>query len=278
VHTAKRGWWRRLRDRLSGRREHSAGDRPRGFISHDAATAGNGAGTPAGGAGMGGAGMGRAGMGGAGMGGAGGQHSLGHRLHGGMSLRPGRSRLPRWLQPSRFAPLLIVAGIIGVGLGPARGWVTSHLFGLESKVSSDFHQRFVDIVPFRSEASSAAPGHGAKLAIDGVQQTYWLSGPHDGVHARLTIVFPNSEDIDRIGLLAGEPGGDYRFQARPETVKVSTAGQAPVMVSFDDTAGFQNIPVSLHGVTSITITVKKVYAGQKGQAVAVREIEFFNQV
>jgi hypothetical protein len=253
VAPATRGWWRRLRSRLPGRlrgrRPERAGERPRGFVSHDV--------VPAGGSGPS---SGQA---------AGRVRDAVHRAH--------RLRPPRRLALSRFGPLILVAGLAGVGIGPARGWLTVHLFGLEHTVVSHFHQRYVDIVPVSASASTAAPGHGAKLAIDGITQTYWLTaGRRD--HGKLTIVFAKPENIDRVGLLSGEPGGSYRDQARPQIVKVSAAGAAPASLSFDDAPGFQNRPVSLHGVTSITVTIKKAYAGQRGQAVAVREIEFFNQV
>ncbi len=86
----------------------------------------------------------------------------------------------------------------------------------------------------------------------------------------MEIVFAGRENIDRIGLLSGEPGGRCRAQARPETLKIATPGRPAVSVSFDDTAPFQNRPVSLRGVTRITVTVKSAYAGQQGQAVAIR--------
>lgn len=242
------GWWRRLLDRLRGRRPQRAGERPRGFVSHDAVPAGA-SGPSAGQAGR--------------------VRDAVHRAH--------RLRPPRRLALSRFGPLILVAGLAGVGVGPARGWITTHLFGVEQKVISHFHQRYVDIVPVSASASSAAPGHGAKLAIDGIMQTYWLTAGRNG-HGKLTIVFGKPENIDRVGLLSGEPGGSYRAQARPQIVKISVAGAAPVSLSFDDSPDFQNRPVSLHGVTSITVTIRRAYAGQRGQAVAIREIEFFNQV
>jgi hypothetical protein len=251
---ARPGWWRRLLDRIRGRRPQRAGDRPRGFVSHDTVPAGPGSGPSAG------QGAGQA---------VGRVRDAVHRAH--------RLRPPRRLALSRFGPLILVAGLAGVGLGPARGWITAHMFGVEQKVINHFHQRYVDIVPVSASASSAAPGHDPKLAIDGITQTYWLTaGRH--AHGKLTIVFAKPENIDRVGLLAGEPGGSYRAQARPQIVKISAAGAAPVSLSFDDTPNFQNRPVSLHGVTSVTVTIKRAYAGQRGQAVAIREIEFFNKV
>ena len=259
----RRGWWRRLMDRLRGRQPSAAGERPRGFVRHDEVPAA--AGAPAAGGGAAGGGMGARASG------------INRNWASGIKQRPPRTRRPRWLQLSRYGPLLIVAGVLGVGLGPARGWVTTHVFGLETKITNHFHQHYADIVPTGATASSAAPGHSPALAIDGIEGTYWLSSAGGG-HPRLVIRFSSPQNIDQVGVLSGEPGGHYRAQARPETIKVSAPGQPAASLTLDDTPGFQHRPVSLHGVTKITITIKNVYPGQQGQAVAIRDIEFFNLV
>lgn len=276
-----RGWWRRLTDRLLGRRSYPAGDRPRGFTGHDmrlrqspaaphshALRNGHASGQAA-----------RPGHGGASqatrpgntthLGGGG--YNIGHQLH--------RVTRPRRLSLGRFAPLFIVAGLVGIGVGPARGWLTTHVFGLEHKVANDLHQRYISITPVGATASSSAPSHRAGLAIDGVDTTYWLTTQRGRVGATLTIRFSGAQNIDSVGLLSGEPGAAYRSQARPKTLEITTArGNSPTTLSFDDTANFQDRSVNLHGVTTITITIKSSYPGQNGQAVAIREIEFSNRV
>ena len=59
---------------------------------------------------------------------------------------------------------------------------------------------------------------------------------------------------------------------------LAAPGNSPVVLSLDDTANFQARTVGLRGVTMITITIKAAHAGQKGQAAALREIEFFKRV
>ncbi|MGE5290873.1 MAG: hypothetical protein ACM3ML_27500 [Micromonosporaceae bacterium] len=86
------------------------------------------------------------------------------------------------------------------------------------------------------------------------------------------------EDIDRVGVLLGEPGGDYRTHARPRSITLMTGGHRPVVLSFDDAPAFQKRAVSLRGLTSITVVIRSVYPSQKGQAVAMRELEFFLRV
>ena len=285
------GWWRRLLNRLRGRRSYAAGDRPRGFLSHDAVP-----GLPAGAA---------ATAAGHRLGAPADSHRLGAPIHssslgvpahssslgasaagtrgpgafrGTAGQRMRRAKTPLRGTLSRFAPLLLVVGLLGVGLGPARMWLTVHVFGLAHRAQVQLSQRYTNVAPISASASSAAPGHPAKLAIDGIQQTYWLTGGGAGAGASFTVRFASPQRIDRVGVLSGEPGGDYRTQARPQTIELLVGGRSPVSLPLDDTLGFQNRPVSLRGVTAITVVIKNVYPGQNGQAVALRELEFFARV
>jgi hypothetical protein len=283
------GWWRRLMARRRGRQPRAAGDRPRGFLSHDtprpvaaspAAPAARPPGRPPGHAALPAQSAGAP---------AAGSSSRSPRLAAGdpaMSSRSlsaaagqriSRTNQSRRMLLTRFAPLILVASLLGIGLGPARGWLTNHVLHLEHRAQVQLSQQYVNVVPIRASASSAAPGHGAMLAIDGIQQTYWLSGGTSGTGASLRIRFAGPQDIDRVGLLGGEPGGSYTTQARPQTIKLIMAGQPPVTLSFQDTASFQNRPVSLQHVTVITAVITSVYPGQQGQSVALRELEFFSK-
>jgi hypothetical protein len=215
------GWWRRLLDRLRGRRPYMAGDRPHGFLSHDAvpgqsaaaatAAGGPGPGVPAHGAQLGPpahsprlGGPAHAPRLGAP---AGGPHVPG-ALAGTrrQSIRHYKTPIRRTL--SRFAPLLMVIGLLGVGLGPARLWLTAHVFGLAHQAQDRLSQRYTNVVPVSASASSSAPGHPAQLAIDGIQQTFWLTGGATGAGATFTVRFASPQKIDRVGVLYGEPGGD----------------------------------------------------------------------
>jgi hypothetical protein len=286
------GWWRRLMARLRGRRAYEAGDRPRGFLSHDAhpsrhrpvhprpGPAGSRPGAPAHGglpapAAARGAPAGPAAARGAlpgpvaaGHGGLPGPAGAGQRLR--------RVQGSRRLTLIRFAPVIAVASLLAIGLGPARSWITAHVLGLEHKAQAQLTQQYVNVVPIRARASSAAPGHGAMLAIDGIDQTYWLTAG-DGTGATLTIRFAGPTDIARVGLLSGEPGGGYTSQARPRTIELIAGARPPAVLSFEDTPAFQNRPVSLAGVTVLTVVIENAYPGQQGQSVALREIEFFTR-
>lgn len=283
VQSAVPGWRPRLLDRLRARPAHPAGVRPHGFASRDVgsaavtanvpgtATPGTGGPAPAGARSFAPAGApGRGGGTHAGWPG-GGNHGTSHRHQ----VRP-----PRRVALSRFGPLLILLGLLGVGIGigPARQWITAHILGLEQKISGILHERYVLVSPVEATASSSAPGHSGQLAVDGTVQTYWLTSGNNGFGATLIIKFGSPQNIDAVGLFSGEPGGAYLTQARPKALTIIARGNSPAYLSFDNTSNFQNRPVQLRNVTSITVKIRSVYPGQAGQAVAIREIEFFNRV
>jgi hypothetical protein len=108
----------------------------------------------------------------------------------------------------------------------------------------------------------------------------WLKALHadGGLPIVLTIRFASPTDIARVGLLSGEPGGDYTTQARPRTIELIAGTAPPVTLSFEDTPAFQDRAVNLTDVAVITVVIKNAYPGQQGQSVALREIEFFSKV
>lgn len=236
---ARPSWWRRLMNRLRGRRQRVAGDRPTGFRRREIEQP-SGPGAPA---------------------------KLKHR--------PKFHRDKR-LPISRIAPLLAVLALLGVGLGPARSWITTKVFGVVQNAQQHLHEQYVSDAPVSATASTSLPGHGAQLAIDGVSNTYWATGNRgDGAGATLTVHFANPVDISRIGLLSGEPGSAYRSQPRPESMTLTAEGDAPVKLTFTDSPQFQNAAVSLKHVTVLAITFESVYPGQQGHNMAVSEIQFF---
>ena len=236
----RRGWWRRLMDRLSGRRrEFAAGERPTGFRDHHAAGA-----------------------------------APGQDQGAGASRRKG-FHLPRHIKLGKLAPLFLVAGLAGIGLGPARSWVTTEVSSLLGKAKARVNQHYVNVTPIGATAD-AEKGHAAGLAVDGLTNTYWASAKHpDGVGDTITVTFSGPVDIDQIGILSGADPQNFRASARPHDLTVSATGVPDAVLSFDDSGDFQSRTITLHHVTSVTFTVKDSYPGQKQHDLAVRDIEFF---
>jgi hypothetical protein len=201
------------------------------------------------------------------------------RRHDTRPSRPSRRRrfrLPRRLPIGRLGPVLVILGLLGIGLGPARTWANTHIFGIEQAAQNRLEEHYVSVTPVSATASSAEPGHAPSLAIDGDRDTYWASSATNAVGATLTIRFATPASIDQIGVLSGEPGAGYRADSRPETVKLA-AGATSASVSLDDTANFQTRSVALSGVSELTVTITSTYAGQQSQAVALTEIELFSK-
>lgn len=237
-----RGWWRRLMDRLFGRRrDFAAGERPTGFRDHHAGS--------------------RAGAA-AGQGAAGAPHRKGLRL-------------PRHIKLGKLAPLLLIAGLAGVGLGPARAWVTTEVSSLLGKAKARVNEHYVNVTPVGATAD-AEKGHGAGLAIDGLNNTYWASAKHpDGIGDSITVTFASPVDIDQIGILSGADAQNFRASARPHELTVSAVGVPNSVLTFDDGGDFQSRGIALRHVATVTFTVKDSYPGQKQHDLAIRDIEFF---
>ena len=182
------------------------------------------------------------------------------------------------LKLGKAAPIFIVLGFVGIGLGTGRAWVTDHVFHLFNKAKATLSVHYSNVIPVGVTAD-AEKDHAAGLAIDGLSNTYWASSQHpDGVGDTITVTFATPTDIDQIGLLSGADPADFRASARPHDMTVTVAGPGSSgsdTLTFDDTADFQNKSVFLHHVTSVTFTVKDSYPGQKKHDLAVREIQFF---
>lgn len=190
---------------------------------------------------------------------------------------PGRKRRRLRVPVAKAVPVLAVLSLAGIGLGPARGWISQHASTLFGDAKKHVGRHFVPVVPVSATASTSAPGHAPKLGIDGVRNTWWQSRGHpDGVGETVTVRFASPVDVNRIGVLSGPDGDKFRAQGRPRTMEITTDGRPHGQVSLDDKAGFQSRDVRLHDVTSLTLVVTAAYPGQGGgHAVAIRELQFF---
>jgi len=179
---------------------------------------------------------------------------------------------------SKAAPVLAVLSLVGIGLGPARSWISRNASSLLGTAKKKVGERYVPVVPLSASASTSGAGHGPKLLIDGIKDTWWQSKGHpDGIGETMTIRFANPVDIGQIGLLGGPKGDKFRTEARPRTMQITTDGKAHGQVSFDDKADFQHKTVHLRNVSSITFVVTAAYPGQGGgHAIAIRELQFFS--
>jgi hypothetical protein len=233
----RRRWWQRLFGRK--KRTKTAGDRPRRFYRKDPSA---------------------------------------RAARRQAKLNSGRSRLSRLNGPlAKLTPVLAILSLVGIGLGPARSWINkqaSTVFGTAKKATN---RHYLPVSPVSATASTAAGGHGPKLVIDGVRDTWWQSKGHpDGIGETITVRFANEVDLSRIGILSGAKGDQFRTEARPQTMQITADGKPQGQLSFDDKPDFQAKGVKLRNVTSITLVITAAYPGQKAHMVAIRELQFFS--
>lgn len=187
-----------------------------------------------------------------------------------------RFRLSKRLPLSRLAPLLVVLGLAGIGIGPGRQWLTQRVGALTGDAAHHVRASYAPVVPISATASSARAGHRAAAAIDGVKETWWQSADHpNGIGESVTVRFADPTNLDAVGLLSGVAGDKYRTQARPRTLTITADGKPVGSVTVKDQADFQTAKITMRHVTTVTVVVTAAFPGQAGKALAIRELQFF---
>ncbi|MCW2504696.1 MAG: hypothetical protein JWO79_2980 [Actinomycetia bacterium] len=248
----KRSWWQRMFGRK--RRSLGAGERPDKWKKLSVPSADSGSGSAAG---------------------------SGSGSGSGSKKKWRMPKLPSRLPIGKFAPILIVLGLLGMGLGPARAKVTLWAFGAVNQAKQLVHPDYQPLTPASATASDAAPGHPALHAVDKVLNTYWAEGrAGTGTGASLTVTFDGSQTVKQLSIRNGAEGKDFAAQPRLKDIEISLfdkdrtrVGKQEITVADNDTQ--QNFDLSADDVASATVKIVSVYPGQRGQAASVREITFY---
>jgi hypothetical protein len=201
---------------------------------------------------------------------------FGRRERTGTGAKPGtKGRRRARLKISKVAPLLIVLGLLGIGLGPGRYWITTHFSQLIGDAKKHVDHKTVEIVPIRALASSSRPGHGAALIIYKPKTTAWESaGGHDGVGQVITIVFAGPQDVSTIGIDNGLPGAGNTKAARVEAMQVRSNGKVIGTLNFAESGDFQQRSLPATQVTRLRLVITKTYRGQQTRNVAISRLQF----
>ena len=144
---------------------------------------------------------------------------------------PGKHARRKWhmarrLPLSRVGPLLIVLGLVGIGLGPARYWLTVHSESLLGRVEHHVKQSYQEVTPVSATSSSHAANHSAAAVLDNITSTWWQSADHpDGVGESVTVRFANPTDVDTIAIRSGADADSFLRLARPQTVQIIADGK-----------------------------------------------------
>jgi hypothetical protein len=206
---------------------------------------------------------------------------------------------PGWL--SSVGKIIAVVAVVGFLLfsfvGPWQHTLRDHVSRYYHNAINVVHTTYNPVHPPSATATSAAPGHGAALAIDGITNTSWATATaaNNGVGQSLIISVSPTTNIDKIGFLNGDQdtSDTYLAQPRPSALKVvfrqlekhkTASGAETTTTVFDtkdfalkDTQSFQSFGVSAKNVTTITITIQSVYKGSSGHNAAIAEVELFKK-
>lgn len=137
-----------------------------------------------------------------------------------------------------------------------------------------------EISPMDVAASAAAPGHPAKLAVDGVTNSYW-GAPEVG--ASLTAEFEKPFRLVGVTVHTGVSMKAEAFQqgARPTgAVLFITTKDRKVHEkawTLTDKPGEQSIRTGISDVVSIRFVVREAAGEGAGRSIALGEIEYFKR-
>ena len=194
--------------------------------------------------------------------------------------RPGRGRRRRVRRVGTAVrsgiALSVIAALALMIFGPGRDLTRRGA----TSIKALFTTVYDPVTAVSAGASSAARGHPAHAAIDGIKTTAWAEGvPGLGQNQTLTVVLGQKVDLARVLITPGASDVQAKFlaQPRPREVRMSFPGGSSQTVALRDEAVFQSFPVDVRGVDRVTFELLSVYKGQTGQDTSIAEVEFFTK-
>ncbi|MFI6896434.1 NADase-type glycan-binding domain-containing protein [Streptomyces sp. NPDC050256] len=137
-----------------------------------------------------------------------------------------------------------------------------------------------EISPTDVSASEAAPGHAAKLAVDGVTNTYW-GAPKTG--ASLTAEFEKPFRLVGVTVHTGvsTKAEAFRQGARPTQadlrIRTKDGKIHEKAWTLTDKPGEQTVRTGISDVVSIEFIVREAAGQESGRPIALGEIEYFKR-
>jgi hypothetical protein len=175
----------------------------------------------------------------------------------------------------------IIISFLGPVAAPIRDWYQNTARSIFNKVNITYTQQFA----LGANATTTYPNHPAGNAVDDGNNTYWASLPSKKAHGAgqsITAVFGQPTSVTYIGVLSGAGPSEQNFlsEARPEKIQISffpkSAGKSKTE-TLDNKPDFQRLNVKAKNAQSVTVKVLTVYPSDKGNSVAITEIEFFQR-
>jgi hypothetical protein len=164
--------------------------------------------------------------------------------------------------------------------GPWRSTIVHRVQSFVNHAKSAAHVVYVPVHPVSATATSAAPGHPAAAAIDTVRQTYWATNAaRSGIGQRLTLTLDGSSRLDKVRFISGASSDPGLFVTEPRihTVAVFANGKAVATLILVDSPNEQTFAIKVASAHQISFVIDSVYAGTKGTATSVAEVELFRR-
>lgn len=176
---------------------------------------------------------------------------------------------------------VLLLALLYVAIPSMRSLVNGAALGLRDRVEALFVQKPVPVRPTSFTATDEVPDHGAALAVDGFNNTFW-SAPNAAEEPTLVLGFDQPTRLVRAIVWVGG-GDDPLALGRPKQLHLVYSAGGTTIGTFDalleDTPGKQQ-QVKLEGgdgATSVEIHVVDVYRSVQSPAVALSEIELFER-
>lgn len=175
-----------------------------------------------------------------------------------------------------LAAAVLLAGLLYAVAPPVRGWVNREALGATQWVQSLISSQFVPVHPTSTSATAQLRDHPARLATDGVTNTFWVA-PDGAAQPTLVLGFDRPVGLARAIVRVGG-GQDFQAFGRPERLHLVFSTGRSTDLTLQDTPEEQE--VDLHGgagVTSVEIHVVSVYRSVRNRGMALTEIELFDR-
>ncbi|HEV8561809.1 MAG TPA: zinc ribbon domain-containing protein [Actinophytocola sp.] len=172
-----------------------------------------------------------------------------------------------------FLVLVAFAGILYAAVPPFRSGVNTEARTFKSWVTRQFSNKLVPARPTKVTATAAVPDHAAGLAADNARNTFWAVPPTP--EPVLVLSFDKPVDVRQAIVRSGN-AADFSSTHRPAKLHLVYTTGHTFDVNLADTPDPQTVTIGESaGTTSIEIHIVALHRSEKGNTVAISEIELF---
>jgi ribosomal protein L40E len=169
--------------------------------------------------------------------------------------------------------IVAVGGLLYATVPPVRTGVNTEVRTLKSWVAKQFSSKLVPARPATVTATASVPEHGAGLVADNARNTFWAA-PAAG-EPTLVLTFDKPVDLRQAIIRVGN-AADFESTHRPAKLHLVYSTGHTFDVNLADTPDPQTVTIGESaGATTVEIHITAFHRSQKGNTVAISEIELF---